>query len=140
MKILAILFLAVALSLSPSLSFCRDAKKYTTEHNKYVLESLSKELYAFISAIEKVENNWDNRRYITTSMFDIIDKYNCQGKLYIVNRGLNIKLKDNKISVLLVTIFVMNSLEYLDTVLIQYDIDAVKKGDPINIQSDREKV
>lgn len=127
-------------SLSPSLSFCRDTKKYTTEYNAYILEIMSKELYTFIASLKGLEDNWTNKRNIITGIFDIVDKYNCEEKLYIVNRGLNIKVSDSKISHLLLTLFVMNSLEFLDKILINYDIASVKRGDPIKIQSDREKI
>jgi hypothetical protein len=139
MRALMVLFLAICLSLSPSVVFSRDVKKYTTEYNAYVLENLSKEIYTFIASVENLEDNWANRKQIMTKIFDIIDKYNCDGKLYVINRGLNVGTTDNKISHLLVTIFVMNSLEFLDTVVIKFDIASVKKGDPIKIQSDREK-
>ena len=94
MKILIVLFLAICLSLSPSVAFCRDATKYSIDHNAYILESLSKEIYIFVAGLEKLEDNWPNRRHITTSIFNIIDKYNCDGKLYIVNRGLNAEVID----------------------------------------------
>ena len=139
MKALMVLFLVIYLLLLPSVSFCRDAKKYTSEYNAYVIENLGKEIYTFIASVENLEDNWVNRKQIMTKIFDIIDKYNCDEKLYVINRGLNIGITDNKISHLLVTIFIMNSLEFLDTIILHFDIASVKKGDPIKIQSDREK-
>ena len=137
MKVLTILFLSVCLSLSPFATFAKDTKKYTTEHNTSVLSSISKEIYTFVASLEKLESNWTNRRHILVNIFDIIDKYNCNGKLYIINRGLNIRTIDDKIAGLLVTLFVMNSLDLLDTVLLKFDIASVKKGDPIKIHKQR---
>lgn len=139
MKKLAILFLVVMFSLSSSLSLCRDTKKYTTEYNAHILETMSKEVYTFIASLQELEDDWTNKRNIITGIFDIVDKYNCEKKLYIVNRGLNIKISDSKISHLLLTMFIMNSLEFLDKIVINYDIASVKRGDPIKIQSDRKK-
>lgn len=140
MKVLTILFLSVCLSLSPFATFAKDTKKYTTEHNTSVLSSISKEIYTFVASLEKLESNWTNRRHILVNIFDIIDKYNCDEKLYIINRGLNIKVTADKISNVLVTIFIMNSLDLLDTVVLTFDIAAVKKGDPIKIRSHRKKI
>jgi len=139
MRVLPVLFLVISLLLLPSISFCRDVKKYTVEYNTYMIETLSKELYMFVESVEGLENNWSNRKHIMAKMFDIIDKYNCSGKLYVINRGLDVKLTDDKISHLLITIFLMNSLGFLDSVIMQFDVDAIKKGDPIKIQSNRTK-
>lgn len=139
MKILAVLFLAACLSLLPSASFCRDTGKYTIEHNIYVMKSMAKEIYTFVAGVKNLEDNWINRKHILTKIFDIIDRYSCDEKLYVINRGLNIRTTDNKISHLLVTIFIMNSLEFLDTVILHFDIASVKKGDPIKIKSNRTK-
>lgn len=140
MKFLVVLFLAISLSLSPSVAFCRDVNKYTIEYNANTLSELGKEVYDFVAGLDKLENNWPVRRHITTNIFEIIDKYNCNKKLYIINRGINVNVTDEKITDLLITIFVMNSLEFIDTVFLKFDIDAVKRGDPIKIKRSREQV
>ena len=138
MKFFMVLFLAITLfSLSPSAAFCRDVNKYTVEYNSNVLNDLGKELYDFVAGLDTLENNWPVRRHITTTLFEIIDKYNCDKRLYVINRGLNVKIEEDKITGINITIFIMNSLEYIDTVFVKFDIDAVKKGDPIKMKSSR---
>ena len=141
MRLLMVLFLAITLSILPSAAFCRDVNKYTVEYNATELEKVGKEIYGFVAGLEKLENNWPVRRHITTSIFDIIDKRHCDETLWIINRGIIVNVdKDGIITHLLITIFVMNSLEFIDTVILKYDIQAVKKGDPIKIKRERQQV
>ena len=136
MKIIAVLFLSICLSLSPSIT---DTTKYTIEHNNDILENLNKDLFSFISSLEKLENNRLNKINTLKGIVDIILKYECEGELYIIARGEFIKIIDKKLSKLLIVIDIMNSLGDVDRVSIIYDIAAVKKGIPVKIQSDRVK-
>jgi len=140
MKFLSGLFLAITLLLSPSAAFCRDVNKYTVEYNNIVIEELAKELYRFVATLDKLENKWPDRRYITTESFDIIDKYNCNEKLYVINRGLSLKITNDKITHIYITIFVMNSLELVDKVFLKLDIKETKKGVPLKLKKSREEI
>ena len=140
MRFLMVLFLAITLSLSPSAAFCRDVKKYTVEYNARTLETLGEELYRFVAGLDKLEDNHANRKNILKNVFDTIDRYHCEEKLYIAQRGIKIEAIENKITHIRITIKIWNSLDIVDTVVLIFDINAAKNGIPIKIKRSRIQV
>jgi len=131
MRSIMVLFMVICLLLMPLTSFSKDLKKYTPKYNSYVAVSLSEEIYKFVGTLTNLENTWAVRRHILLSIFEIIDKYNCSEKLYVVNRGLKFTFINDRVRHIKILIYVMTSLETLDKIALSLDVEKVKEGAPI---------
>ena len=142
MKLLISLFLMVFLITSPLLSTAseeRDFSKYTGTYNEATVEKLGAEIYNYLKEIKesKREANFINQRDMTIDIFELIDGYGCSKKLFVLNRGIQIKPREGKLTFIAVQIFLMNATGLLDTIVLTYDIDRVKKGEPIRKETDK---
>lgn len=135
MKLLISLFLTVLLLSSPLLSFAeeRNFSKYTTTYNEATVEKLASEIYEYVKTIsdEQRVQNFRNNRDITLDIFAIVDRYGCSKELYVINRGIDIRPKKGKSKVIFFQLFLMNAIGLIDEVVVIFDIDATKKGIPV---------
>ena len=142
MKLLISLFLMVLLITSPLLSVAseeRDFSKYTGTHNEATTEKLTDEIYNYLKGINesKREANFTNQRNMTIDIFELIDGYGCSKELFVLNRGIQIKLREGKLTFIAIQIFLMNATGLIDTMMLTYDIDRVKKGEPMRKETDK---
>ena len=140
MKFLAVLFLAIAILISPTASFCRDESVYTIQHNKEVLDKMGSEIYDFISNLSDLKDGIKVRKQIILGITDIVSKYHCNEELYITGQAVAIKPTSGFVTDILVIIHVFNSnLQGADMVIINFNIQAVKDGEPIRMEDTRPK-
>ena len=102
MKSIFILILTVLLIFtSPLVSSSeeRDMSKYTPMYNEALLEEIGSKVYDFLKDIDQTDT-YKNRRDVLLDVFEIVDEYRCNKKLYIVNRGIDIKSVNKIIKVL----------------------------------------
>ena len=142
MKLLISLFLTVLMMTSPLLSVAseeRDFSKYTGTHNEVSTEKLTDEIYNYLKAITETEReaNFINRRDMTIDIFELIDGYGCSKELFVLNRGIQIKLREEKLTFIAIQIFLMNATGLIDTMVLTYDIDEVKKGKPMRKETNK---
>jgi len=134
----------VCLITSPlfSLAEGRDFSKYTSKHNEITVSKLADEIYEYIKTIPEKNRTIDyrNSRDITISVFSLIDKYSCNKDLFILNRGVQTKPREGKISFIGIQIFLMNATGLIDTVVLSFDIDRVKAGEPLKKKTDKIQV
>jgi hypothetical protein len=136
-----VLFLAIALLISPSTSFCRDENVYTLHHNQDVLENVGKEIYDFVAKLDDLKDGIKVRKQILLGITDIVSKYHSNEKLYITGRAVAVKATEGMISDILVIIHVFNSgTQGIDMVIINFNIQAVKDGKPIRMNDTRQKI
>jgi len=135
MKFLISLFLTVFLLTSPLFSLAeeRNFSKYTTTYNEATTEKLAGEIYEYIKNIKEEQRvqNFRNNRDITLDIFAIVDRYGCSKELYVINRGIDIRPKEGKSRVIFFQLFLMNAIGLIDEVVVIFDIDATKKGIPV---------
>ena len=142
MKILISLFLMVCLIASPLLSVAseeRDFSKYTGTYNEATAEKMMAEVYDYIKGIDETKRipNYINQRNITIDIFEIIDKYGCSKKLFVLNRGIQMQPREGKIKYISVTLFLMNATGLIDTVVSTFDVDRVKAGEPLKKKTNK---
>lgn len=135
MKLLISLFLTGLLIISPVFSVAgeRDFSKYTTTYNEATAEKLTAEIYEYVGNIkdEQRVQNFKNNRDITLDIFAIVDRYGCSKELYVINRGIDIRPKEGKTNIIFFQLFLMNAIGLIDEVIVIFDIDATKKGIPV---------
>lgn len=131
MRLSMVLLMIMCLSLTPLASQGRNIEKYTPKYNAYVSKSLGEEIYKFVKTVEHLENTWEVRRHIIVNIFKIIDKYSCNGKLYIINRGLTFGLVKNNVRYIRILIYVMTAVRTIDIITLELDVESVKRGEPI---------
>ena len=91
------------------------------------------EIYEYIKNIKEEQRvqNFRNNRDITLDIFAIVDRYGCSKELYVINRGIDIRPKEGKSRVIFFQLFLMNAIGLIDEVVVIFDIDATKKGIPV---------
>ncbi|MHA1816260.1 MAG: hypothetical protein ACTSX1_09660 [Candidatus Heimdallarchaeaceae archaeon] len=129
------LFLMVLFITSPVFSVAeeRDFSKYSTTYNEITTEKLAAEIFEYVKNIKDDQRvvNFRNNRDIILDIFAIVDRYNCSKELYVINRGIDIRPAEGKMQTIFFQLFVMNAIGLIDETIAIFDIDAVKKGIPV---------
>jgi len=139
MKLLISLFLTVLVMASPLVSIAeeRDFSRYTTTYNESTSDKLTDEIFEYVKTIKDSQRvlSFRNNRDIILEIFAIVDKYGCSKELYVINRGIEIRSAGKKIEVIFFQLFLMNAIGLIDEVVVIFDIDATKKGIPVEKRS-----